>query len=133
MSDPRTGPGDDLHLGIDFLDDEHRQLLELVGAWSEAVAVNADPGKADDLFERLLDFARRHFLVEEHDMASRSYHGSQAHQREHEALMERLDNLRISAGYDLAGEFAGFIYDWAAEHIRTMDRQYAEFLKSQER
>ena len=126
---------DDLHLGVDFLDEDHKKLVEMIGTWCEAVASDQGVAGSDGLFKDLLDFARQHFKAEEDDMASRCYQDSDFHRREHEALIARLDDtfrtIYSNTQYDLATESIDFVRDWAASHIVTLDRQYAEFLKRQ--
>ena len=135
MTDEPVEWSEDLHLGVDSLDEDHRALIAALGAWCEAVVAGAGPEVTDPLFKALIDCARRHFSEEEAEMERRHYHGSEIHRREHQALMARLDHtfrdIYGNAQYDLAGEFIDIVRDWAAGHIVTFDRQYAEFLKSQ--
>jgi len=135
MTNEPTEWSDDLHLGVESLDDDHKKLVELICAWCDAVTSGRDLVATDGLFKDLLDFAREHFKAEEAEMEVHAYEDSDFHRREHEALIARLDDtfraIYANAQYDLAAESIDFVRDWAASHIVTLDRQYAEFLKRQ--
>ncbi len=99
------------------------------------LTLNPDGSEVD--FERadLQDFTNAHFLAEQLLMRLHSYPGFEAHQREHDDLMEELRGLGETLLADDAtdpAEAATSLERWLIAHIQSEDQALAEFLRQQD-
>jgi hemerythrin len=124
--------GEGLEFGVGAVDGEHRLQVELVKALEEALRPRQPRERVAEILKQLLDCTGVHFLAEDLLMRLHAYPGYQAHLQEHEKLSAQLEELerRFSAG-ELAPsrELVAALKVWLAEHIQTMDRRLAAFLR----
>ena len=117
--------------GVDEMDKEHAVEIQMVRAL-EAALQSADEALVGELFDQLESFTAAHFMSEQLLMRLHTYPGYQAHQQEHDALMDRLKEIResIEAG-DLgdANEAVAQLEEWLETHIHTEDDALASYLK----
>lgn len=115
---------DDFRIGIDEVDHEHRELIDLINA------LHADLGdpRARDRVEAFLGeiFASisAHFALEEKVMQSRRYDAIVEHKADHERLLDQLRDLmdEQAEGGSLDDEsFAARLSEWFSGHFRTHD------------
>jgi hemerythrin-like metal-binding protein len=112
---------DEYALGIDWLDEQHRGLLDLLAA---LLVCAKDPARQSEC-QRLLDsfhaHAKRHFREEE-DFLTAKGRAVTEHRRHHQSLLEGLHDMadRCRAKPDtLASDYLTF---WVLDHIRGLDR-----------
>lgn len=120
--------------GIDEMDREHALELQIVRAIQQALA-SGDRSELPQLLEQLEDFTNAHFLAEQLLMRLHSYPGFEAHQREHDDLMEELKELGqklIAEDSARSTEMAENLERWLITHIQSEDQALAEYLKSRE-
>lgn len=133
VADDRTVSDDDLHLGIDVLDTEHRQLLAIMNRLRTACRDGADPQAIDGIASDLVASVRNHIGSEEAQMASWHYDGIDRHKAAHERLLNTLETIlrpiRHQPGHDIADDVFGFLLTWLDEHILSEDKLFADFLK----
>jgi hemerythrin len=125
--------GEGLEVGVGAIDGEHRLQIELVKALEEALQLRQPRERAAEIVKQLLDYTNVHFLAEDLMMRLHAYPGYQAHLREHEKLSAQLEELErhFSAGeFAPSRELVAALKIWLAEHIQTMDRGLAVFLKA---
>lgn len=119
------------HEGVDGMDKEHAVEMQMVRALQKAIR-DGDGGAVDELFEQLRSFTAAHFMSEQLLMRLHAYPGYQAHQQEHDDLMERLGEIRQSLeGGELASadQAVARLEDWLHTHIHSEDEALAAFLK----
>lgn len=125
--------GEGLEVGVAAVDGEHRLQIELVKALEEALRLRHPRERTAQILKQLLDYTNVHFLAEDLVMRLHAYPGYQAHLHEHEKLTAQLQELER---HFAAGEFApsrelvAALKVWLAEHIQTMDRGLAAFLRA---
>lgn len=120
--------------GIDEMDREHALELQIVRAIQQALA-SGDRSELPQLLEQLEDFTNAHFLAEQLLMRLHSYPGFEAHQREHDDLMEELKELGqklMAEDSARSAEMAENLERWLITHIQSEDQALAEYLKSRE-
>ena len=122
---------DDLYLGIDALDDQHRHLLEVMNRLLAACG-GGESRLIDDLASEFVDSVRDHIRSEEAEMAARAYDGLARHKAEHAVLFIRLETIlrpiRHHPSAKTADELLGFLVAWLGDHILGEDKLFAEFL-----
>jgi hemerythrin len=125
-------PGDDLHLGQDALDLEHRgQINHLLAVETE---LQGAAGKAQlrTLLDRLIEFTNIHFMSEQVLMRERAYPGLLVHEAEHDQLMDQMRDFQKRIESDertLTAADLSTLRSWVLQHIRTKDTALAQFLK----
>lgn len=135
-SDP-AGLPEDLVLGIRELDDQHQALFAIL---DRILAVSRDSYRqldddgtnaVLDIMTDLKDAALQHFDQEETLMDQRDYPGQDAQQEAHERFLDDLVRLEAALMNGTAVppvRLHADLADQLAEHVRTADRELAEFL-----
>ncbi len=118
---------DTYSVGVQVLDAQHRQLLDIINQISSA--------RPDDRTEKfffaalnlLVKYADIHFSTEEKYMRNCHYAGLADQEKEHREFTERVFALREKlAGKDrqIFTEIQTFLKDWYISHVLGTDRGY---------
>lgn len=126
---------EDLNLGIEEIDADHRQLVGVLNELFVACLEEQGPDVLAEILARLVDHTRGHFAREEAVMERHGYPGLGAHRGEHALLIAQvLEIQRIfekSADRALNNEMLTFLKDWLVDHIQGSDRKIKKFVDSQ--
>ncbi len=132
MRTPDFATDDELYLGNSVLDEDHRVLCQCLEDLLGAQETGADAARLDRLLQHLVDCTHDHCRREEELMSTTGYDKTGAHLKEHQRLMGDIaiirDHVRDSGAYDLGDEVGGFLRGWLSEHIKTADRDLADYL-----
>jgi hemerythrin len=113
---------DDLSIGNDDIDDEHRHLVERLND----VFAAAGSAKVGDSLDGLIDEVRTHFASEEAALEREGYPDLIAHRNDHARLVKRVVGIRNDLGAaGLSDDHQASLKDWLVDHIKGGDRQYA--------
>ncbi|PUD99468.1 MAG: hypothetical protein C3L24_10960 [Candidatus Sedimenticola endophacoides] len=135
--------GSNLELGVDAMDQEHREMVDLLNQLACACGVEpcwpvpVEPRPAPEvrhqraraLLNRLEQAAREHFLSEEAMMSACAYPELEPHRTEHHILLAELRNLlqSIDSGQERIGEAVlRELKLWLLGHLVTSDKAFAE-------
>ena len=119
--------------GIPIIDEQHRRLFEALDQVQEAVADGSTKDEIRSLIQALLAATREHFRTEEAIMTRHGFPDLLAHTREHEMMMEKLEDLnqRFEGSHDsMALLVTTFMGGWLRHHISEGDFSYVQFIKS---
>lgn len=126
---------DKLELGIEALDSQHKQLVQLAAGVYEA-HLRPDRGELQRRLQQLITLASEHFVFEEEMMVGTKYPKSAVHSEHHAEILGQLDRFSRQL---LAGRCTGhadrtvaFLNDWIASHIESFDRDFADYLAAME-
>ncbi|MBF0393533.1 MAG: hemerythrin domain-containing protein [Alphaproteobacteria bacterium] len=124
---------DDLTLGIDDIDREHRGLMEVVNEILVACDSGLDSAMLGALFAQLRKSSLAHFAREERMLAD-----TLQHRQEHAELIEQLDRIgaqavREAEGGEVADATVIFLRHWLTSHIVGPDRGYSGYVKGREK
>ena len=124
----------DLAVGIQDIDDQHRELFARVGALVDATH-ELDAGQVTKLFDFLDSYTRDHFLYEEEVQHRTGYPRRNEHKKMHEWFIANLAKLRARYSADgdsdtLRLQLKHFVSDWLVKHIRIEDADLANYLTS---
>ncbi|WP_170942971.1 bacteriohemerythrin [Candidatus Dactylopiibacterium carminicum] len=121
----------EFNLGLDGIDEQHQTLLDLINEVWRLIIAKADPQAVMKVLEELEHYTREHFRDEEAFMRAVGYKGVEAHVREHEAFVTRIE--REKRGAQAAGQLSldllRFLENWLIDHIQGSDRAYAEYVQ----
>ena len=119
-------------IGIDFLDEQHRQILEMINELHRRVANGASQEELERLLDAIVQHIRDHFESEEKTLQEHDYPELEEHRQIHARLtrqildyQKRVKQEKNIISYDLLA----FLKDWLTKHICLIDKKYASFLR----
>lgn len=120
-----------LLLGIDVIDDQHRNLARLMNKLNSAWRHGQSQQELVALFDNLIAETAEHFETEGHLMAQCAYQDLRSHEKEHALLLDEAMRLRqhLSEGGELLAMQT--IKDWLVNHIAYADKPMARFMLNQ--
>jgi hemerythrin-like metal-binding protein len=111
-------------VGIDAVDHEHRQLIELINRLHAEFSRHGATDGTEAFFGDLLAGISAHFALEERFMRERRYDELAQHKADHERLLDELRDLMDDAAA-AAGTgddaLAARLAAWFAHHFETHD------------
>jgi hemerythrin-like metal-binding protein len=116
---------DDMAIGIEPFDREHRDLVEAINRLHAVATGPTDPAAFNAAVDRLIHITEEHFTHEETVLRHHGCPNLGMHQREHDELLDDVTALRL-VGDDLE-EVIGMLEmlrDWLHDHIVHFDRGY---------
>jgi hemerythrin-like metal-binding protein len=122
---------DNLSVGDDVVDGEHRAFFAIVNHVHRALARGAAADDIELSLNLLTTLSRRHFAHERHLMERSGYPGTQAHVAEHAAWSARLAELcKLSVAGDryVAVAAAWEMLEWLRHHILGADMDLQEWV-----
>lgn len=122
---------DDLNIGIDVIDQQHRRIIEMLNHLHVAQA-SMQRAAVGEVIDEVVDYTLSHFAFEEELMEEAGYPFCAAHKRVHEVFIKRVSEyrMRFQAGEDISDELRTMLSRWLFNHIRGDDQAYAEQVKA---
>ncbi|MBK8509572.1 MAG: hemerythrin family protein [Candidatus Competibacteraceae bacterium] len=124
----------ELSMGIEEIDSQHQILVELLNQIHDAIQQRQGIEVARNIINRLEEYTRVHFAVEESLMRILHYPEYEKHREDHDSLIEQLsgfrDKLEEGKG-SLNFELAHFLKLWLTKHIMEVDKRYVAYFLSQ--
>lgn len=117
----------ELSVGIEEIDAQHKVLVDLLNQIHEAIQQRQGAEATGEIIERLGEYTRIHFAVEESLMRILHYPDYERHKEEHDRLIEQLNGFRIkleSGKGSVSFELAHFLKVWLTKHIMETDKGY---------
>lgn len=123
----------DLSVGIDLIDEQHRMLIKRLNDFSEAVQQHQGPNKIGSALDFLMEYTDFHFSAEERHMAANGYQGLDAHRLKHDEYKSILSDLERDfrddgPTHELASSIDTLLVNWLLKHIRQVDAEFGAFL-----
>lgn len=121
----------ELTVGIDSIDSQHKKLVNMINALDEGLALGHSDEVLTKVFKGLLAYTDHHFSYEEQLFDQHGYKDTPAHRAEHDALRQQVIDLKDkmeAGGFMLGIETMNFLKSWLTNHILKSDAAYAPFL-----
>ncbi|TAN44124.1 MAG: bacteriohemerythrin [Nitrospirae bacterium] len=125
---------DDLLVGIDSIDDQHKELFDRIGKFYDSIDKGLTADKVSEIMDYLADYANTHFTTEESYMSQYGYPEYSYHKDQHHgfisdlyAIQKRLNTYGFSNL--LGAELEGSLYHWLVDHVSKVDKKLAKYLK----
>ena len=115
------------------LDNQHKQLFKLANDLETAMREGRGNVVLGRIFDELVDYTARHFAREEELMAGHGYPDYEEHKRKHDAMVEKVLQLKDQAGGGQAGltiKTMDFLANWLNKHIKGTDKEYSAHLNA---
>ena len=129
------------NLGIDVIDNQHRQILDYINALEKIRATGARE-QIKDVFDDLIDYTQSHFSFEENLLAQVNYQFLPSHRSLPELFVKRLKayRQRFDNGESVEDDLHRLLSKWLINHIQHDDQDYIDavrdnmlhYLRSQE-
>jgi hemerythrin-like metal-binding protein/PAS domain S-box-containing protein len=121
---------DQLLVGIDSVDNQHRHLVTLINRLDELNALGADLQTVVDTVKQLVDYTVYHFQHEEQLMAEVEFNPSMLaeHRQQHQDFIDKVQQVQIEAQSDvsvLSKDLLDFLVAWLCHHILKTDKLMA--------
>lgn len=121
---------DNLSVGVDQIDLQHKRLVEILNALHEAMLRGSHKQDLDRVMVDLLSYTRYHFSFEEKLMVVAAYPGLPEHQRKHQEMVAEVSGYaqQVAEGRALVSiKLLIFLKSWLNLHILETDRKFGEF------
>lgn len=126
---------EDLSIGIDSIDAEHKAFFTHINNLYEAIQFGKAAGILLPLLDELITYSVAHFSHEEEYMFATNYPDFEMHKEEHAKLRRKLMELEIKSqdhtSVGLSNEAFAFLKDWLTHHVLNVDKKLADHLKAQ--
>ncbi|MEO5367014.1 MAG: bacteriohemerythrin [Magnetococcus sp. WYHC-3] len=125
--------GNYLKVGVEFIDYDHRRLVEMINQLFACLITGAGRDKVGRIIDDLVDYTKYHFKREEDQFGPKGYPETAAHKAQHVKFTSGVVAFQKEfheKGAPLTNEVLGFLKDWLVEHILNTDVKMARFLRS---
>jgi hemerythrin len=123
---------DDLDVGFDLIDKQHRVLVEMINELYDALMEIRGQEALRKIVNRMVEYATIHFMVEEKHMSEHGYENYEQHKNIHDSFSRKavdLKNQLSEEGFVLSLDVLNFLRDWLLDHIKGTDREYIPFFR----
>ena len=119
-------------VGIESMDDEHRDMINLINTTYEKLEKNSDTQQIENCLGEILSTISAHFALEERMMRRSRYGEYQAHKDDHEKLLDQIRDLMDGFFDDPATggkRLEERLSSWFAAHFSSFDARLHGQLK----
>ena len=122
---------DEYCLGIPAVDEEHRELIELINELHAELQAGESGITVLDFLGEIYARISAHFALEEKVMREQEYDELADHKADHERLLDELRDLMDACEDRLVSEaeLSERLDDWFAVHFRTRDARLHRHLQ----
>jgi hemerythrin len=125
----KTNWNSNYSVGIEEIDKHHRIFFDYFALIEDSISTNESWSNVFYILERLEEYAKIHFSVEESLMSMYDYPRREEHVRSHKNFVATvLDIKRQSINSNLSKQTAVFMHQWLETHIKHEDSEYAQFI-----
>lgn len=124
---------DDLTVGIERIDSQHRSLFQQLEKLMDACVAGREREEVVTMLDFLDRYVVTHFDTEEGLQREYGYPGYDSHRAEHAVFLHRLQCFReelsnSAPSRDFVLRVNQTLIDWLTSHILTVDKAASEFL-----
>jgi hemerythrin len=127
---------DDYLLGIKTIDEDHRNLFEIVNRLHDAFHKRQGPQTIKITFSLLTEYVAEHFAREEQLMHQIGYPGIEEHRMLHAGFIQAFFSTKQSyivapKAFDF-DSFLEFLRKWLVHHVLVEDRKYVHYVMQED-
>lgn len=120
-----------MSVGIAKIDEQHSQLIKLMGELDGAVRRNEAADAVEDILTNLFNYAQIHFALEEELFRKHKYPEMALHELEHQRFIAKAFAFKEKLNAKKPGlslELLNFLSSWVLNHIELTDKRYSKYL-----
>ncbi len=125
---------DKLKLGVENVDTQHQNLVEIVNKFDEAMRKGKGSRVMNEILNELVGYTQEHFADEEQYMADIGYSGLEKHQAQHRQLLQKVGRFQFDfngSGRRVTSEVQEFLRYWLTSHILKEDKAFTKVKASE--
>jgi hemerythrin len=118
---------DEYSVDIQELDEQHKCLISIMNELYTALANKSERDLIADVLNKLIEYTKVHFAVEETLMRIFHYEDYEAHKAIHDDIVAKVVDYhgKFQGGDDKVGmELLLFLKEWLFDHINKVDKAY---------
>jgi hemerythrin-like metal-binding protein len=118
--------------GITSIDDQHRQLVDMVNKFEEASRRGQGSRVMSEILNDLVGYTQEHFAHEEAMMAESGFPATSQHIAQHRQLLQKVERFQYefeNEGRRVTTEVRDLLRYWISSHILQDDMIFAEHVK----
>jgi hemerythrin len=122
----------DLSVGIDELDSQHKQWISIINELHEAMKTGKTGTVMADVLKKMESYISFHFSSEEKVLSSRGFPEYSSHKLIHDryaANMKKLSTEYFNGKMLMSLDVMNSLKEWLVSHIMGQDKKYAEYFK----
>ena len=126
---------DSLTFHIGNIDRQHQQLIQTITKLEKAMRKGESRAVMSEIFNELNVFLTEHFQTEENLFDSIPYPDAANHKEKHRDFIRKVDRFMQEFEEEkigLAVDVMNFMCDWVVNHIKSVDRGYADIIARQQ-
>jgi len=120
-------------LGIEDIDEQHKQLIELVNSMFASFKLDKNKKEIKENIKSFVDFASYHFGNEEQYFEQFNYPESESHIKEHNEFIKQVKAFQSDYNANkvkFLDDIMSYIKVWLYRHFTEIDVKYVELFKS---
>ncbi|MCT4534533.1 bacteriohemerythrin [Halodesulfovibrio sp.] len=124
---------DDLSVGLNSIDKQHKMLVSLINELHAAMKSRRNQNELLSVIDNLKNYTVTHFGYEEELFAKHGYPDTVAHKEQHRKFVAEVVDFEAgvrSGKLTVTMDVMKFLKDWLTHHIKGTDKQYSKFLSS---
>ncbi len=124
---------DEFSIGIDEMDEQHKELVDLLNQLHTAIREHHGSVTSRQILDKLADYTRTHFAVEESLMRVSKYPNLIAHKEMHADLISQVRALqqKLDTGESaITFELLHFLKVWLMRHINETDKHFGAYFNA---
>ena len=120
---------DDLSVGIEKIDGQHQDLIQILNDLHDAYDLPDRQGAAEACLLKMREYMGQHFADEEQFMKEIGYPELQAQEEQHRSFADRVADYEVGqiSSYTPYQDMLDFLKEWFDHHISTYDRELADY------
>jgi len=118
---------DDLSVGIQEIDSQHKKLVSLINTLHDAMKAGQGKQALEATLQELADYAVYHFKTEETYMQKFRYPEYTTHKNMHDAFVHKVTDFQKDFAANRLGltlDVMNILRDWVSTHIKGTDKRY---------
>lgn len=124
---------DALAIGHAQIDADHQHIFDIANRLQAEILEPPEYSIVGEVLVELIEHTDAHFMREEAVMLARHFPGYEAHKREHQAMMQKVNELhrRFMDGHgNLSVEVSDFLRNWLVRHILSSDLELGRSMRA---
>lgn len=120
-------------VGVDEIDSDHKQLVDLINRVVTAASTNlGDEFVGENIYE-LVAYAKYHLNREERLMDQYEFPDREGHKRQHQAFIDTVARFEEQYEHDLKVknlQMFDFLREWLLQHISYTDKELGAYIRA---
>ncbi len=122
----------DFSVGIKEIDQQHMKLVDMLNKLFDGMQEKKGGDFIKGIVFEIVDYAAKHFALEEKYMKNFAFSGFAGHKIEHDKFVTKALDLKkrvTEGGFVLSLEVMNFLKTWLIDHIMKTDKAYSDCFK----